>query len=264
MSFIKSVRQQADRATLEADKLIRIRREQAAVSQLQRDIRVQLDALATATLAAHRAGNLEQPALTTICLKIEAMEAQIRQHEGRVEAIRAEQLAPGLPLTDPQLLMLPCPTCKQLIPEVAAFCPHCGNRVIRPVATTTVCQACGAQMKAGAAFCAACGHAVTASSKRCSGCGAPLPEHAAFCAECGTRVVKETVGQSSTFSVPASPDLDIDTQAPPEASPASEAPESGQPGQTVEAKPAITKPCPTCHLELPLEAVFCPDCGTRV
>lgn len=264
MSFIKSVRQQADRATLEADKLIRIRREQVAVSQLQRDIRVQLDALATATLAAHRAGNLEQPELTTICQKIAAMEAQIRQHEGRVEAIRAEQLVPGLPLTDPQQLLLPCPTCKQLIPEVAAFCPHCGNRVIRPVAATIVCQACGAQMKAGAAFFAACGHAITVSLKRCAGCGASLAEHAAFCAECGTRVVKATVGQSNTFSVPASPDLDIDTEALPEASPAFEALESGSPRQTEEVKPVITKPCPTCHLELPLEAVFCPDCGTRV
>ena len=115
MSFIKSVRQQADRASLEADKLIRIHGEQAVISQLQRDIKTQLDALAVTTLAAYRSRGLAQPELNAICQQIEGIELQIRQREARVEQIRAERLA--APMAQ---IGVPCPNCRQLIPPDAA------------------------------------------------------------------------------------------------------------------------------------------------
>jgi len=152
--FVDSMRLKVDQAALEADKLIRIRREQGGIDQLRRDIKAQLDALSQAALTAYRAGEIAHPQLVSICQQIDALNEQIGQREARIEQIRAERLA-----TPPAAQTgVPCPSCKQLIPDDAAFCPVCGYKIPKAAAPAgSVCPSCGNPMLPGAQFCPHCG-----------------------------------------------------------------------------------------------------------
>jgi rRNA maturation endonuclease Nob1 len=277
------MRQKADQAALEADKLVRIRREQGAIDQLRRDIKAQLDALGQSTLAAYHAGEITHPQLASICQQIDALNEQIAQREARIEQIRVEKLAspPIPPTAGPSI---PCPNCRQWIPAEAKFCPSCGHKIPPPAPAGAVCTACGSPMPAGAQFCPACGARRAPAPPppptppppqtiRCTGCGAELPAVAVFCPDCGTRV-------SGAVSYAPPPERASEAWRPPEPreSPAPApapwaSPEAAAPpdlGSDVEpwsdadqASAAATKRCVVCETELPIEAVFCPECGAR-
>ena len=156
-SLVDSMRLKADQATLEADKMIRIRREQGAIDQLRRDIKAQLDALSQAALTAYRAGEIAHPQLVSIGQQVDALNEQIGQREGRIEQIRAEKLA--TPLVVPLAVQagVPCPSCKRLIPDGAAFCPVCGYKIPKAPPAEATCHSCGSPMPAAAQFCPSCG-----------------------------------------------------------------------------------------------------------
>jgi len=295
-SLVDSMRLKADQAALEADKLIRIRREQGAIDQLRRDIKMQLDALGQAALTAYHAGQIAHPQLMSICRQVDALNEQIGQREVRIEQIRAEKLAtPPIAQTG-----VPCPSCRQLIPEGAAFCPVCGYKILKAQPAEAICAACGSSISAAAQFCPSCGarKAQAPPTIRCTGCGAELPATAVFCPDCGARV--------GAAAPPATPTPPPTVALPPVVAPvftdkpmvtghaaASSALESGlalpfdaptgalmpvAPEATLpavepigdvatgepEAEPGpLTKLCSSCQAELPIAAIFCPDCGAR-
>jgi RNA polymerase subunit RPABC4/transcription elongation factor Spt4 len=273
------MRLKADQAALEADKLIRIRREQGAIDQLRRDIKTQLDALSQAALAAYRAGEIVHPQLISICQRIDAVNEQIGQREARIEQIRAEKLASP----PPAQTGVPCPSCRQPIPEGAAFCPVCGHKIPKAPPTEVACATCGGPLLPAAQFCPNCGarRVQAPQTIRCTGCGAELPATAIFCPDCGTRA-----SAAAPATPPATP-----TPIPAAVAPAIAAPtlpaelvpveepavmlepeavffpaepmEVAIPAAPEAAPIPLTKLCPSCRAELPLEAIFCPDCGTR-
>jgi len=280
-----SMRQKADQAALEADKLVRIRREQAAIDQLRRDIKAQLDALAQAALTAYHAGEIAHPQLVSICRQIDALNEQIAQREARIEQIRAEKLTtPPAPSPRPRT-GVPCPNCRQLIPEAAAFCPFCGYQIPKAPPATAPCAACGSPMPAAAQFCPVCGarRAATPAPQtiRCPGCGAELPAVAVFCPDCGARVgasavVPPPVAVTSASAavapitpvepapVAAADEGRVVSRPEPEAAPAfGAATEVIPPTGTADAPQALIKRCIACQAELPIEAIFCPECGAR-
>jgi len=279
--LMDSMRQKADQAALEADKLVRIRREQAAIDQLRRDIKAQLDALAQAALTAYHAGEIAHPQLVSICRQIDALNEQIAQREARIEQIRAEKLTtPPAPPPRPRT-GVPCPNCRQLIPEAAAFCPFCGHQIPKAPPATAPCAACGSPMPAAAQFCPACGarRAPTPAPQtiRCPGCGAELPAVAVFCPDCGTRVgagaapaaVAAPVTPAPTVVAPVAPaepivseEVDV-TPEPEPVLPSAETAEVVASGRSEVAPAPLTKRCSACQAELPLEAIFCPECGAR-
>ncbi len=289
-SLIDSMRQKADQAALEADKLVRIRREQGAIDQLRRDIKAQLDALGQAALAAYRASEIVHPQLVGICRQIEALNEQIRQREERIEQIRAEKLvtpppAPP-PLPPPAGPTVPCPNCGQHIPAEARFCPVCGYKIPPPAPAAALCAACGSPMPPTAQFCPTCGARRAPAPAppppppppppqtiRCPGCGAELPAVAVFCPDCGTRI-----GATATppmppppVAAPVTPEEPVGAEAAvaapePEAGALSpfDAPTEGMaPTELAEAGQGATKRCIVCQTELPVEAIFCPECGAR-
>ena len=276
--LMDSMRQKADQAALEADKLVRIRREQAAIDQLRRDIKAQLDALAQAALTAYHAGEIAHPQLVSICRQIDALNEQIAQREARIEQIRAEKLTtPPAPSPRPRT-GVPCPNCRQLIPEAAAFCPFCGYQIPKAPPATAPCAACGSPMPAAAQFCPVCGarRAATPAPQtiRCPGCGAELPAVAVFCPDCGTRVGAGAVPPATVTPAPAvvapvapaEPILSEEVSVTPEPEPvllSAETAEVVAPGMSEVAPAPLTKRCPACQAELPLEAIFCPECGAR-
>lgn len=292
MSFFTSIRQKADGAALEADKLLRIRREQAGITQSQRDLKSQQEALGEATFEAYRAGRIVDPQLITICQRIEATLIAIQQAEARIEGIRGEQLLP-------QGDLVSCTGCHAQIPARALFCPHCGTRVVKPVAATVTCPRCGGAAPAGSAFCPACGNPMTpsTSSPRCTACGAEIPGGVGYCPECGARTTPskpttppvfagEVESPSPVQTLPTAPTEDVevsetmpwvesaDTAADelPAMVPTNEAVSSGLPASRVAEVPerlddvtsAAPTTCQACGAELPQASVFCPDCGARV
>lgn len=286
-SLVDSMRLKADQAALEADKLIRIRREQGAIDQLHRDIKAQLDALSQAAFTAYRAGEISHPQLLNICRQMDSLNEQIGQRQARIEQIRAEKLATP-PFVPAAQTGLPCPNCKQLIPSGAAFCPVCGYKIPKLAPAESTCLSCGNPMLPGAQFCPNCGARKTQTPQtiRCTGCGAELPATAIFCPDCGTRVGQGATSGSAlatgittppvaapppAFVAPIVPQIDVVAQrgegAPqpePEAALAPDAPAVLATTVVSEATPEpLTKLCPSCHAELLMEAIFCPDCGAR-
>lgn len=336
-SLVDSMRLKADQAALEADKLIRIRREQGGIDQLRRDIKTQLDALGQAALTAYRAGEIAHPQLASIGQQIDALNEQIGQREARIEQIRAEKLATPPVVPAAAQAGLPCPSCKQLIPEGAAFCPVCGYKIPKAQPAEAICATCGSPIPAAAQFCPGCGarKAQAPQTIRCTGCGAELPAAAVFCPDCGTRVAAPAPSASPSVpaimapvavaAAPAAAPAPFLVDAPPavvapviaeepavaeeaEATPwpepevalpddelagaampvefeaalpfaepdeavipvaAEAAWPAAEPVEDVipvepEAEPGpLTKLCPSCQAALPLEAIFCPDCGAR-
>lgn len=299
-SLVDSMRLKADQAALEADKLIRIRREQGGIDQLRRDIQTQMDALGQATLSAYRAGEIAHPQLVTICQQLDSLSEQIAQREARIEQIRAEKLATPPVAAPVAQAGVPCPNCKQLIPEGAAFCPLCGYKIPKAQPAEAICATCGTPIPAAAQFCPGCGARKAQASQtiRCTGCGTELPTSSVFCPDCGTRVggtptavshapippaippavtapiiPEEVVAPEVAEVIPESeleaalvidePVEDLVPIAPQELLPPDEPTEGEVPVASEAAPEPLTKPCSSCQAELPVEAVFCPDCGAR-
>jgi len=276
-SIVDSVRQQADKAAFEADKLIRVRREQAVIDQLRRDVKAQLDVLGQTALVVYRRGEIGHPELVAIGQRMDALDDQIKQHEKTIEQIRAEQLtaAPSQPTQ-------PCPRCRKPVPVVATFCPHCGSSIPKPSPGGTPCRNCGALIPLSAGFCPNCGAKKVAEPPpvRCVNCGATLTAGAAFCPDCGTRagqsaapVIPAAVTPTSPASfaaapAPPAPVAEVASVAETETVPVGLDMQSPAQNQT-EPEPIAPvaptgKACPNCQASLPQEAVFCPDCGTRL
>lgn len=278
-----SMRHKADQAALEADKLMRIRREQAAIDQLRRDIRVQMDALGQAAFTAYRAGEIAHPHLVSICRQIDALTEQIAQHEAQIEQIRAERLAPPPPVLPPTGPTVRCPNCRQPVPAQAAFCPHCGFQVPKAPPAGVVCASCGSAIPAGAQFCPTCGArqalppppppSPPPQTIRCPSCGAELPTIAVFCPDCGTRLSGTPAPAMPSAPRPHEPTPTVWLPSEPEETAVPIAtsslltepdptPAASLPSTEATTLPA-TKRCPACDAELPLTAVFCGECGTR-
>lgn len=279
-SFIDFMHLKADQAALEADKLIRIRREQAAIDQLRRDIQAQLDALGQAALTAYRGGEIAHPQLVSICRQIDALNEQIAQREARIEQIRAEKLVTPPVVPAASSAGLPCPNCKQLVPEAATFCPFCGYKIPKAPPATTPCASCGSPMPSAAQFCPVCGarRAATPAPQtiHCPNCGAELPTTAIFCPDCGIRVGAAAPSVPPAMAAPppavappavvapvAAGEPAVAGEAEMAAEPMVEPVEDVAPVAPEAASKPLTKRCPSCQTELPLEAIFCPECGAR-
>jgi membrane protease subunit (stomatin/prohibitin family) len=164
---LKSVQGTAEKAAFEADKLVRVRREEGALTDMQARTQTKLAELGQAALALYRSGSLADPSLEGLAHEIADLEAQVKAQQAKIEAVRTEQYqAPGeapaqppppaAPYTPPApvqptlpeapvamaapevdepasftapLETVECPNCHTQVKATAAFCPECGNKM---------------------------------------------------------------------------------------------------------------------------------------
>ena len=153
------MRQQAAKVAFEADRMMRVKHEESAISGLRSEIQTAQVSLGQIALALYREGTLVHPKVAEFAQQISRLEESIRQHEETIVAMRAEQppvegeqpaAHPPAPAPPPQPAGMP-----------AAPAPMAPAAEVQP------------QESAGRA---------------CANCGASVPANAAFCPECGTRM----------------------------------------------------------------------------
>jgi hypothetical protein len=156
---LKSVKDGAEKVSFEAQKLVRVQREEAVVSDLNSKIQTKTMEIGQLALQLQRSGALADPAVAALAEEISAMEAQVQQQQEKVSAIKAEQwqateepvaaavppvapmpsapvetsageppippVAPAAPATD----TVTCPNCHTEVRSTVTFCAECGTRL---------------------------------------------------------------------------------------------------------------------------------------
>lgn len=148
-SFLDRMRQSAEKAAFEAERLVRINQAKSVLRGLQRDLQTQVTTMGQQALELYDAGNLTQPELLATCGTIDELREKIEAQEAEVERIRQEEPP------SPEEEAAPEP----VAPEAAV--PEAAPEAVVPS---------------------------PAPAQTCANCGSPLPADARFCQECGTPV----------------------------------------------------------------------------
>jgi hypothetical protein len=149
---LSSASKQAQKMQFEADKMMRVKREEGAATDLRNKTQAKLAELGKAALAFCRQGSIQDPSMVALAAEIGGLESQLKDQETRLEAVRAEQwhdegatptqspasaaaappAQPG-PAAPTQAAAvsdtMDCPSCGAPIPRTAGFCPECGTKL---------------------------------------------------------------------------------------------------------------------------------------
>ena len=142
---MKSVQTTAEKTAFEADKMVRVKREEGALSDAQKRVQAKLGDLGQAALALYRSGTLADPSVTALAEELVGLEAQVQQQKDKLDAVRNEQYQPaGQPTAAPEpaapgvaaapseptpAATIECPNCHTEVKSTVTFCPECGNRL---------------------------------------------------------------------------------------------------------------------------------------
>jgi hypothetical protein len=178
----KSVKEQAEKVSFEADKMMRLRREEGAAGEIKAKLQAKLVDMGQAALGLYRSGALADPTVAGIANDIADMEGQLKEQTAKVEAIRAEQYQPATDqpssgVVDQAPAAAPAAA---VAPEPVAPAP-----VAAPVTPEAVAAP---EPVAPAPAAAPAAPAAQPATVSCPNCQAEMPAKAAFCTECGTRL----------------------------------------------------------------------------
>ncbi len=161
MKLWSSVRQQANKLAFEADRMMRIKKEESAIDDARKQISNVTTSIGQVALGLFRAGSLDVPQVAALVKQIDEIEATIAQRQQAIDDIKAEAApaaegkeapaaeAPQAPLEpaqraaavapveeqaapeaeEPAAPGRKCPNCGADAPETGAFCPECGARL---------------------------------------------------------------------------------------------------------------------------------------
>lgn len=222
-NFIDSLRKGIDRASFEADKIMRYNRVRAEAGRLSLQARDQMTVLGERTMALYAAGNLPVPELLDLAREIADLQARAQQKEEEANTIQTEDWVEPVPstggytppgagasgYTPPGPQGPPASSPYQPPPAMhpATYNPAPGYTPpisspppapyqsppppSYPPPAPPVAQPPAAHPPAVAPRLEDQGtRRVPAPTETdyCPNCGAPLRPHAAFCAQCGTRL----------------------------------------------------------------------------
>lgn len=156
MKLWGSVRQQAGKLAFEADKLVRIKREEGALNDVQGQITAQCTELGKAVLGLFRSGAVSHPQIAAFAEQVAQLEARAAQIQQNIAAIRAEEyVEASVPEGYAAPAAAPAYQPGSIQPMGSAGEPT-------PVVEKVTCPSCGAQVTAGSAFCSECGTRMSA------------------------------------------------------------------------------------------------------
>jgi peptidoglycan hydrolase CwlO-like protein len=164
MKLWSSVRGQAEKMAFEADKMMRVKREESTVAEAQSEIQARQLSLGQVALALYRSGALQDAQVAQLAQEIAALEVQVQEGEARVAAIKAEQFRSA-----------------EEAAVVAPTTAPAAASVVAPDAPPSAPAASAAAMPAAPAPAAA-------KPRFCANCGKAVPASAGFCPECGTKM----------------------------------------------------------------------------
>ena len=157
-SLLDQFRRGLDRASFEADRMMRYNRVKAEAARLRQQGRERTFALGEKALELYRAGTLPQPELGDIAREIIALDSRIEQKEQEATVIQAEDWLPpeGEPPADgdPQIGAATGPAPQPVTPPTTT--PAASTAADRPRGHH-YCATCGNELRPGAHFCAHCG-----------------------------------------------------------------------------------------------------------
>jgi hypothetical protein len=167
MKLWSSVRQQAGKLAFEAERMVRIKKEESAIDDSRKQIAAVQTSLGQVALSLFRSGSLNVPQVAALAQQIAELEVTIKQHEDAIVAIRAEQ-SPLVEGEQPVAAAAPYAT-----PAQAPLAPMASAQPYEQAA-----QGVGAPVP----------EAPAVEARKCANCGAALPEKGAFCQECGAKI----------------------------------------------------------------------------
>jgi rRNA maturation endonuclease Nob1 len=245
--FLDRLREGAEKAAFEAERLRRLTQAQSQLRALGRQLDERVAALGQQALALYDSGALSQPELLTGCEGIDALRQQIADQEARIEQIREETP----PETQVPPATITCPECGAHLPLEARFCNSCGASV-KPAAEPESLEVSLLQV--------------------CPSCQAEIPAEAIFCPECGQPVVPAPVDEVDEEEPPAEETVaeEVEPAAEEEEPPVDEALVVEDEEAPVvedtsgEDESPVMVACESCGATMPLDADFCPECGSPV
>lgn len=160
MNVFNQVKRSARRASFEAERMLRIEREQAQIGAFNSQLRNGITRLGQLTYDLARRGEVTHAELQQFCTQLDELRSQIAAHEAEIETIRADMFVeePG----DGAY----CAVCGAACAPSTLFCPRCGSRLAATSRSATAasgvaCPRCTATNRPGVLFCVQCGHALS-------------------------------------------------------------------------------------------------------
>src|SRR5271157_5311095 len=91
----KAAKDAADRATFEANKLVRVQRKQGTLNDLRAKKQTRMGDLGQMALTLYHNGALTDPSIAALAQEVSDLEAQINAQQMKVDSIKAEQNMPA-------------------------------------------------------------------------------------------------------------------------------------------------------------------------
>ena len=156
--FTKGVGKAAEQAKFEADKLMRVNRVGAEVSELATQTQKATADIGTKVMDLRAAGKLQLPELDEMVRHVESLQTQLAAKQAELEKVRMEKFevpsAPQPAAPPAEVSPAPAPT---PVPTAAAPATEATGPVPEAPPAPKLCPACGAPAESGSKFCPSCG-----------------------------------------------------------------------------------------------------------
>ncbi|NLX35323.1 MAG: hypothetical protein GXY68_01395 [Chloroflexi bacterium] len=174
MKLWGSVRQGAAKVAFEADKMVKVRKQEQAIADVEKQVREQYTSLGEGVLKLYRESMIDHPTIAAAHEQMSALEQQIDQLQRELEQIKAEEYVPETPGAAPSVTESSGQPATPP-PPVASVAPAAPVQSVPPSAPAPLAPVAQSAPEPAAA----------AEVRHCTNCGATLPDKGAFCPECG-------------------------------------------------------------------------------